>query len=119
MRRPLLRRRRNAAPAFAPVASRNWRRRPAPSRALALAAGRLAGNGYSVAIGGADWFRTLTIASPSRILQSGPDGRRALGTRGIAMVAAALFIFIAFFVAVSAAANGPGRRSWCNCRCSP
>jgi hypothetical protein len=71
---------------------------PALPPPLALSPGRIAGDGYSVEIGGADWFRTLTVSSPSRVLQSGPDGRRALGTRGIATVVAALLLLFAGFV---------------------
>lgn len=70
---------------------------------LALAPGRIAGDGYTVEIGGADWFRTLTISTPNRVLQSRPDGRRALGTRGLATFAATMLLLLAILVAVFAA----------------
>ena len=70
---------------------------PAP---LSLSMGRLAGAGYFAAIGGAEWLRTLTIATPREVLHSGPDGHRALGTRGIAMLTATLLLVLAILVAV-------------------
>lgn len=62
---------------------------------LTLAGGRLAGDGFLVEVGGASWFRTLTVASPTRIFRSGPDGRGALGRRGAATLAAAAVLLAA------------------------
>ena len=67
---------------------------------LALARGRLAGGGYAVRIGGADWIRTLTVNSPARTIHYGPDGRHTLGARGLATLVAAVLAFITFLIVV-------------------
>jgi hypothetical protein len=65
---------------------------PAPVRPLppplALADGRLAGDGYAVEVGGASWFRVLRVETPERELRSGPDRKRLLAPRGVATLAA-------------------------------
>ena len=73
---------------------------PALPPPLALSAARISGDGYTVEVGGADWFRTLTATAPNRVLQSGPDGSRALGTRGIATFTSAMLLLLAFAVVV-------------------
>lgn len=75
---------------------------PAP---LTLENGRLAGDGYVVAVGGADWFRTVAVRSPSHPILSGLDRRRAFGPRG----AAALTAFPVLLGAVLAAFLVPPR----------
>ncbi|MDB5310583.1 MAG: hypothetical protein JWO38_4785 [Gemmataceae bacterium] len=73
---------------------------PAP---LALAGGRLAGDGYVVEAGGRDWLRTLAVATPTAVLRSGPDRGRMLGSRGLATLAAGAVLL----AAVAAAAVVP------------
>jgi hypothetical protein len=67
---------------------------------LARASGRISGDGYTVEINGADWFRMVTVSTPNRVLQAGPDGRRAFGNRGLATLAAAAILSIAMLLAV-------------------
>lgn len=55
---------------------------------LTLSRGRIAGDGYVVEVGGAEWFRTLTVASPTAVFRSGPDRGQLLGPRGAASLAA-------------------------------
>jgi hypothetical protein len=54
---------------------------------LVLDDGRLAGDGYVVRVGGAQWLRTLTVSTPERVTRAGPD-RHPLGPRGAATLAA-------------------------------
>lgn len=67
---------------------------------LALSAGRLAGDGYAVSIGGADWIRTLTVSSPTKTFHYGPDSSAALGARGLATLLAAFLLALAFLIVV-------------------
>jgi hypothetical protein len=62
---------------------------------LTLSGGRLTGDGYVVEVGGAEWFRTLTVATPTQTLRSGPDGNLSLGPRGVATLSAAAVLLLA------------------------
>ncbi|HUR54642.1 MAG TPA: hypothetical protein VMZ71_10955, partial [Gemmataceae bacterium] len=53
---------------------------------LALAGGRLAGDGYEVRVGGSEWVRTVIVTTPSGKQKAG--GERVLGPRGAATVLA-------------------------------
>ena len=67
---------------------------------LALADGRLAGDGYEVRVGGSEWVRTVTASTPSGRAKAG--GERVLGPRGAGTVAALPLVLGAFFAALFA-----------------
>jgi hypothetical protein len=63
---------------------------PAP---LAVADGRLAGDGYAVEVGGARWFRSVRVTTPEKVLKAGPDRRaRMVSPRGLGTILAALVL---------------------------
>jgi uncharacterized C2H2 Zn-finger protein len=64
--------------------------------ALVLANGRLAGDGYSVGIGGNAWIRTLAVAVPA---QPRADSHRTLAPRFAGTLAASFVLAIALFLA--------------------
>jgi hypothetical protein len=66
---------------------------------LDLADGRLAGDGFTVEVGGAAWVRTLTIAAPDRVLRFGFDRPLRIGPRGAAALVALPVLLAAFAVA--------------------
>lgn len=66
---------------------------------LVLADGRLAGDGYTVEVGGAEWLRTLAISGPRHVIRSGADRRRGVGPRGAAALAALPLVLAAVLAA--------------------
>jgi hypothetical protein len=66
---------------------------------LDLAAGRLAGEGFAVEVGGAAWVRTLTISAPDRVLRFGFDRPLRIGPRGAATLAALPVLLLALVAA--------------------
>lgn len=72
---------------------------PAP---LALAHGRLAGDGYVVEVGGASWFRFLRVETPDKVVRSGPDRKvRRVSPRGFASLLAAAVLLVAAAAALT------------------
>jgi len=67
---------------------------------LGLNRRRLSGDGYVVEVGGADGFRTRTIAVPGRVIESGRDRGGAVGPRGAATLAAGAVLAAAVVLAL-------------------
>jgi hypothetical protein len=65
---------------------------------LVLSKGRLAGDGFAVAVREKRWFRTLTLTTPDRKLSV---GRRSLTPRGVGILVAALALFLTLAFAPS------------------
>lgn len=64
---------------------------PLPT-SLVLAGGRLTGDGHTVEVRGPDGLRTCTITTPTGLLRSGLDGRRAVGPRALGVLLAAVIL---------------------------
>lgn len=60
---------------------------------------RLAGDGFTVRVGGGAWVRTLTVSAPDRVLRFGFDRPLRLGPRGAGTLAALPVLVIGLAVA--------------------
>jgi len=70
---------------------------------LAVARGRLAGDGYAVAVGGNAWFHTLRVTTPDRPTAS---GRRSFAPRAVASFVAAAVLVVGLIFGRSPTAVG-------------
>ena len=61
--------------------------------------GRLAGDGFTVRVGGGAWVRTLAVSAPDRVLRFGFDRPLRLGPRGAGTLAALPVLLLGLAVA--------------------
>jgi predicted RNA-binding Zn-ribbon protein involved in translation (DUF1610 family) len=71
---------------------------------MARSQDRLAADGDTIQIHGRDWFPTLTVSTAAKFIHFGPEG--SIGPRGLATLAAAFLLMIAFAITVF------GSREW-------